>query len=74
MIGVSAGVFNPLWSIIGQLREKMASIQKRGDSYRVHIIHKGYPAQTNTPQTKAEAFKLAKFTETQIVQRRWLPC
>jgi len=49
MIGVSAGVFNPLWSIIGQLREKMASIQKRGDSYRVHIIRKGYPAQTNTP-------------------------
>jgi integrase len=46
----------------------MASIQKRGDSYRVRIIRKGYPAQTNTFHTKAEAFKWARLIETQIDQ------
>ena len=47
----------------------MASIQKRGYSYRVHIIRKGYPAQTNTFQTKAEVFKLAKFTSSDCTKK-----
>ena len=46
----------------------MASIQKRGESYRVRIIRNGYPPQTKTFSTKLDAIRWARNIETQIDQ------
>jgi len=46
----------------------VASIQKRGESYRVRIIRNGYPPQTKTFSTKLDAIRWARNIETQIDQ------
>lgn len=46
----------------------MASIQKRGDSFRVRIIRKGYSTLSKTFKTRLEAIKWARKVETEIDQ------
>lgn len=46
----------------------MASIQKRGDTFRVRIIRKGYSTLSQTFKTRLEAIKWARKTETEIDQ------
>lgn len=44
----------------------MASIQKRGLTYRARIIRRGYPSQSKTFGTRLEAVKWARNIEAQI--------
>jgi len=44
----------------------MASIQKRGEVYRVRITRKGYPTLSKTFTNRQDALKWARNTETQI--------
>lgn len=46
----------------------MASIQKRGDTFRVRIIRKGYSTLSQTFKTRLEAIKWARKIETDIDQ------
>lgn len=46
----------------------MASIQKRGSTFRVRIIRKGYSTLSQTFKTRLEAIKWARKTETEIDQ------
>lgn len=46
----------------------MASIQKRGDTFRVRIIRKGYSTLSQTFKTRLEAIKWARRIETEIDQ------
>lgn len=51
-----------LWST----RHIVASIQKRGSTYRARVIRRGYPTQSKTFNTRVEATKWARSIETQI--------
>jgi len=51
-----------LWST----RFIVASIQKRGSTYRARVIRRGYPTQSKTFNTRIEATKWARAIETQI--------
>jgi len=51
-----------LWST----RYFVASIQKRGSTYRVRVIRRGYPIQSKTFKTRIEATKWARGIESQI--------
>ena len=44
----------------------MASIQKRGSTYRARVIRRGYPTQSKTFNTRIEATKWARSIEAQI--------
>lgn len=44
----------------------MASIQKRGSTYRARVIRRGYPTQSKTFNTRIEATKWARNIETKI--------
>jgi integrase len=44
----------------------VASIQKRGSTYRARVIRRGYPTQSKTFSTKVEAVKWARNIETKI--------
>lgn len=58
----------------------MASIQKRGSTYRARVIRRGYPTQSKTFNTRIEATKWARGIEAQIDEgsfrdlRRQAPC
>ncbi len=51
----------------------MASIQKRGEVYRVRVNRKGYSTLSKTFTTRQEALKWARSTETQIDEGRIKP-
>ena len=51
----------------------MASIQRRGEVYRVRINRKGYSTHSKTFATRHEALKWARNTETQIDEGRIKP-
>jgi integrase len=51
-----------LWST----RFIVASIQKRGSTYRARVIRRGYPTQSKTFNTRIEATKWARGIEAQI--------
>jgi integrase len=51
----------------------MASIQRRGEVYRVRINRKGYSTLSKTFATRQEALKWARNTETQIDEGRIRP-
>lgn len=53
-----------LWST----RHNVASIQKRGSTYRARVIRRGYPTQSKTFNTRIEAAKWARSIESQIDQ------
>ena len=55
-----------VWSTFGQASVKIASIQKRGEVYRVRVNRKGYSTLSKTFITRQEALKWARNTETQI--------
>lgn len=44
----------------------MASIQKRGSTYRARVIRSGYPTHSKTFNTRTEAIKWARSIETSI--------
>jgi integrase len=44
----------------------MAAIQKRGKKYRVRVIRRGFPTQSKTFNTHAEALRWSRDIETQI--------
>lgn len=44
----------------------MASVQKRGNKYRVRIIRKGFPTQSQTFHTHAEALRWSRQIESQM--------
>jgi integrase len=44
----------------------MASIQKRGSTYRARVIRRGYPTQSKTFNTRLEAVKWARNIESKI--------
>jgi integrase len=46
----------------------VASIQKRGESYRVRIIRKGYPPHTKTFSNKGDAIRWSRMIETKLDQ------
>lgn len=48
------------------MRYIVASIQKRGSTYRARVIRRGYPTQSKTFSTRLEAVKWARNTETKI--------
>lgn len=51
----------------------MASIRKRGEyQYQCRILRKGYPAQTQTFETKADAEKWARDIESQMDKGRFV--
>lgn len=50
----------------------MASLQKRGNTWRALIRRKGYPALSGSFDTKAEAEAWARKTESEIDRRRYV--
>jgi len=51
----------------------MASIQKRGKKYRVRIIRRGFPTQSQTFKTHAEALRWSRQLESQMDQGVFKP-
>jgi dsDNA-binding SOS-regulon protein len=50
----------------------MASIRKRGDTYQVRVIRKGFPAESRTFKTRQEAERWARSVEAAMEQRQYV--